>query len=328
MTRPPAALGVGIIGAGFMGSTHAAAYLAARAAGLPVTLLAVTRHQNAAFPGNPPIVADARLLLSRPDIHAVSICTYTDSHVELALAALAARKHVLLEKPVALRQSEVETLAAVARASGLICMPAMCMRFWPGWPWLRERVVAGSFGAVLAAEFIRLSARPAWSVDFYADHRRSGGALFDLHIHDVDFIRWCFGDPLLVKSAGSRDDVSTAYHLPDGLPAVSARGAWLDDPATSFAMRYSVRFEEAEVRFDHADSSPLRLTQNGASEPVELPPASAYEGEVRHFVELALGRTAQPVATLDDAVAVTAILEAEERSLVSTGSVAPLSRPR
>ena len=323
--RPGGGLGVGIIGAGFMGRTHAAAYLAARAAGLPVTLIAATGGTGAGLPGGPTMLPDAASLLARRDIHAVSICTFTDSHVELALAALAAGKHVLVEKPVALRRGEIERLAAAVRNSDLVCMPAMCMRFWPGWPWLRERVLAGSFGAVLAAEFTRLSARPAGSVEFYRDHRRSGGALFDLHIHDVDFIRWCFGDPSLVTSSGSRDDVHTGYQFPGGPPEVSARGAWLDDPATTFAMRYRVRFEEAEARFDHADSAPLRVWHGGTSATVALPLANAYDGEVHHFVELVLGRVARPVATLEEAIAVTAILEAEERILASAGSVASLS---
>jgi len=318
-------LGVGIIGAGFMGRTHAAAYLAARAAGLPVTLIAATGETAAGLPGAPTMVPDAASLLARRDIEAVSICTFTDSHVELAVAALAAGKHVLVEKPVALRRADIERLAVAARDSGLVCMPAMCMRFWPGWPWLRERVLAGSFGAVLAAEFTRLSARPAWSVEFYRDHRRSGAALFDLHIHDVDFLRWCFGDPSLVTSAGSRDDVNTSYQFPGGPPAVAARGAWLDDPATAFVMRYRVRFEEAEARFDLADSSPLRVWHGGASTAITLPPANAYEGEVCHFVELVLGRIVRPVATLEDAIAVTGILEAEERIVASAGSVASLS---
>lgn len=328
MSPPSGGLGVGIIGAGFMGRTHAAAYLSARATGLPVTLLAATGSRESPIPGDPLHVPDARALLALDTIDAVSICTYTDSHVELALAALAAGKHVLLEKPVALTRGEVERLAGAARESGLVCMPAMCMRFWPGWPWLREQVRAGSFGAAGNAEFTRLSARPAWSTEFYSDHRRSGGALFDLHIHDVDFLRWCFGDPSLVTSAGSREDVRTSYRIPGGPAGVSARGAWLDDPATPFVMRYVVHFEEVEVRFDLDAASPLRVHRGGTSEAVTLPPATGYEGEIRHFVELVLGRVARPVATLDEAVAVTAILEAEERSLESAGSVAPSSHLR
>jgi len=328
MSPPCGGIGVGIIGAGFMGRTHAAAYLSARAAGLPLTLLAATGNRASPIPGDPPHVPDARALLALDTIDAVSICTYTDSHVELALAALAAGKHVLLEKPVALKHGEVRRLAAAARASGRVCMPAMCMRFWPGWPWLREQVLAGSFGAVHTAEFTRLSARPAWSTEFYGDYERSGGALFDLHIHDVDFLRWCFGDPSLVTSRGNRDDVRTVYRISDGPSEVSARGAWLDDPATPFVMRYVVRFEEAEARFDLDAASPVRVHRGGTSEAVTLPAATGYEGEVRHFVELVLGRVARPVATLDEAVAVTAILEAEERSLESAGSVAPLPHPR
>ncbi len=328
MSPATGTLGVGIIGAGVMGRTHAAAYLAAGAAGLPVTLLAVTGDHETAVPGNPPRAPDARSLLARSDIHAVSICTYTDSHVELALAALTAGKHVLVEKPVALRSREVERLAAAARDAGLVCMPAMCMRFWPGWPWLRDRVLAGSFGAVLAAEFTRLSPRPAWGVEFYGDSGRSGGALFDLHIHDVDFIRWCFGDPTLVTSAGSGQDVRTSYQIPGGPAGVSAQGAWLDDPAAPFTMRYTVRFEEAEVRFDLGASSPLSVRCGGVSDAVALTPERAYDAEVRHFVERVLGRVARPVATIEEAVTVTRILEAEERSLATAGSVAPFSPAR
>jgi predicted dehydrogenase len=306
-----------------MGRTHASAYLAARAAGLPVTLVAATAGGDTALPGDPQILLDAPSLLARTDIHAVSICTHTDSHVELALAALAAGKHVLLEKPVALSSAKVATLAAAARDSGLVCMPAMCMRFWPGWPWLRDRVRAGSFGALLSAEFTRLSARPSWGVEFYRDRKRSGGALFDLHIHDVDFIWWCFGEPSWIQSAGGSEDVRTAYHFPAGSAQVTARGAWLEDPPAPFAMRYVIRFEAAEARFDLADSAPLRVQRGSACEAIALPPANAYEGEVRHFVELALGRAGQPVATLEDAWAVTTILEAEERSLATAGAVAP-----
>ena len=328
MTPAPVTLGVGIVGAGFMGRTHAAAYLAAAGAGLPVRLVASTVERDGAMPGDMLKLPDAATLLARADIHVVSICTYTDSHVELALAALSAGKHVLVEKPVALRRQDVERLAASARHTGLTCMPAMCMRFWPGWPWLRERILAGTFGAIRSAGFTRVSARPGWGTEFYADLERSGGALFDLHIHDVDFIRWCFGDPATLRSSGTREDLRTSYEFPGGPPDVSARGAWLADPATAFAMRYRVRFDEAEIHFDHASPVPLRVHRGGAVDAVPLTGPSGYEGEVRHFLELVLGRAAQPIATLDEAAAVTAILEAEARSIASGGAVASPSPPR
>jgi predicted dehydrogenase len=70
------------------------------------------------------------------------------------------------------------------------------------------------------------------------------------------------------------------------------------------------------------------VIRNGIAEPVPLPAESGYDLEARHFVELVLGRTGSPVATLDEAVQVTRLLEAEAASLGSGGSVAPVSGPR
>lgn len=322
--------GLGIIGFGFMGRTHAAGYLAAQRAGLPVQLRAVVGSLDGWESGAPEGGAGrftrsltTEALLARDDIQAVSICTYTDSHVELALAALARGKHVLVEKPVSLQSSEVARLAAAARQAGLICMPAMCMRFWPGWPWLRDLVLGGELGAVRRAEFARTGARPTWGRGFYLDERRSGGALFDLHIHDVDFIRWCFGDPATVSSIGTTHDVTTRYGYADSGVAISARGAWLPDPASPFSMRYDVEFERGVVRFDLATAPKARIFRGGAIEAVALPDESAYDAEVRHFLELIGGSAERQVAPLTDAVTVTGILEAEAQSLATGRAVAP-----
>ena len=67
-------------------------------------------------------------------------------------------------------------------------MPAMCMRFWPGWSWLKQAVEEQTYGKVLAARFRRDSAMPAWSQQgTYSGGQDLGGALFDLHIHDTRF---------------------------------------------------------------------------------------------------------------------------------------------
>ena len=323
-------LGIGIIGFGLMGRTHAAGYLAANRRGMPAELRGVVgsldgweagRHEGRA--GGVTRFATAEALLAREDIQALSICSYTESHVELALAALERGKHVLVEKPVSLRSSEVVRLAAAARHAGLICMPAMCMRFWPGWPWLRDQVLGGEFGAVRRAEFTRTGARPTWGTNFYLDESRSGGALFDLHIHDVDFIRWCLGNPATVSSTGTRHDVTTCYSYAD-LPAeVSARGAWLADSAAPFSMRYEVEFERAVVHFDVATSPTVQLFQGGATVAVALPDQGAYDAEVGHFLGLIGGRVERPDALLEEAVAVTRILEAEAESLGTGRAVAP-----
>ena len=101
-------------------------------------------------------------LIAAADVHLISICTPTDSHVRLATSALAAGKHVLVEKPVSLDAAEVRALARLADSVGRHCMPAMCMRFWPGWDFLHEAVRNTTFGKVQSATFQRLGTAPGW----------------------------------------------------------------------------------------------------------------------------------------------------------------------
>lgn len=324
-------LRVGVVGFGVMGRTHAAAFKVAGLAGLPVELRAICSRQleaamdgrttgnlAAMAAGDPPLslegvrtYQDADQLFMDPDIDAVSITTWTETHVPLALAALAAGKHVLVEKPVALTTAEAARLAAAVPA-GLVCMPAFCMRFWPGWPWLRDAIRDGRFGALQSLRLSRLGEPPGWARDFYGDPSRSGGALFDLHVHDVDFVRWCLGEPASLESAGSRSHVTTRYRYPAGPAEVVAEGGHLDRPGFGFHMKYTAVFDQGVADFHHARESPLLLVQGGVTTPVALPPGTAYELQARHFVEQCLGIGTEPLrASMADAVAVTRLLERE-----------------
>ncbi len=341
-TAPSArTIGIGIIGMGFMGRTHLASFAAAQAAGLPCRLVAVAdrdeqrRSGQAAAAGNLVTTgaggadalrgvrgyADHHELLADPSVHAVSICTPTDLHVPVALAALAAGKHVLIEKPVALTVEEVDRLAGAARASGRVCMPAMCMRFWPGWVWLKEAIVSGRYGAVHSAMFTRIGSRPTWATEFYHDPARSGGAMFDLHVHDVDYILHAFGRPRSVVATGDDFGVTAIYDYSGvaGAPArVTATGAWLSSPGFPFRMQYLVEFERAAADWDLMRTPQLRLISSGNVEGVPLPAGAGYEGEVFEFVRAIAERRA-PVVGLADALDVTAIVQTERVSQASGG---------
>lgn len=337
-------IGIGVIGLGFMGQTHVRAYQSAAADGLGCRLVAVCdpdpdrRAGQAANAGNlgrgdpPKMLFDPRLvagyarpedLLADPAVNLVSICTYTDSHVELALAALAAKKHVLVEKPISLRSADVRRLAAAANLArekhGLICMPAMCIRFWPGWDWLRARIIDGSLGRVRSATFTRMGSGPTWAAGFYRDTARSGGALFDLHIHDTDFVCWCFGKPASVFSTGDDLHITTAYRFdgPDAPVHIVAEGAWDLAPGAGFRMRFVVNFERGSAEFDLAKTPSLVLHSaegSSAVEPTSVGIATGYDGEIRHLLRVIASGRADIDATLDEAATVTEVLEAERLS--------------
>jgi predicted dehydrogenase len=332
---------VGVIGLGFMGRTHVVAYRDADAEGFRNQLVAVCDPDPARRAGRVPVgpipattdltgrLFDPREvegherpeeLLARADVDLVSICTYTDTHVDLALAALAAGKHVLVEKPVALRERAAARLAAAARAARTLCMPALCMRFWPGWSGLRDAVADGRWGPLRSAVFRRHAARPAWASAFYADTERSGGALFDLHVHDADFVRFLLGPPRSVLATGTPDHLTAVYRYDAPGPAhVVAEGGWDHDAAFPFRMAYTVVFERATLDYDSTREPPLRLFRDGVEQPVELPPGNGYDGEVRHLLG-AIARGAGNgglLSTCDDAEELTRLLVAEQRSLGS-----------
>ncbi len=344
-------IGVGVIGLGWMGRVHLDAYASAGRAGQRCRVVAVSDRNaerlrsEAGAAGNLPagsapgpapfdpaqvrMGTDAAHVLSDPHVELVSICTPTDTHVELAIAALRAGKHVLVEKPVSLDAGEIERLDLVAREAGRLCMPAMCMRFWPGWSWLRDAVDDKRYGAVLSASFQRLGSRPAWGTEFYGDAKRSGCALFDLHVHDVDFVRWLFGDPVSTSSTGSMsrtglvsepgaiDHVTTHYRFANGPDHVVAEGGWVQSPGFPFRMRYVVVFESATAEFDSRRDPPLEITRFGLVETPQLEPGTGWEGEVRHALDCVRTERTTASVTLADAAAVTRILRAEEHAIHS-----------
>ena len=326
------AINIGVIGLGFMGATHIAAYQSAARNGFPCQLAAVCDSHPERRAGKLPAGGnlasgsncaafdastvrgydDARDLIADASLDLISICTPTDSHVDLAERALRAGKHVLLEKPVALTADPVRRLALVAAECGRVCMPAMCMRFWPGWVFLKQAVEEGRFGAVQSARFTRLGCRPTWS-DFYRDYARSGGALVDLHIHDTDFVAHLFGSPTSVFSSGTLDQLTTLYSY-EHIPHVAAEGGWDQHTSFAFTMRYLVNFQLATLDFDISRTPVLLLHHDEKTAPLEVEPLTGYDLEIRHLVEcLATGRP--PALSLHHAAVTHAILDAERESI-------------
>ncbi len=107
--------------------------------------------------------------------------------------------------------------------------------------------MTGDSAKCLAATFRRVSQHPGGP--FYLDGDRSGGAALDLHIHDADFVQYCFGMPRAVTSVGyakitnQPDHLVTHYHYAD-FPLVMAEGSWCMHDGFPFSMGFTVNFEE------------------------------------------------------------------------------------
>jgi predicted dehydrogenase len=331
-TRP---VNVAVVGLGFMGVTHLRAHL-----GHPLARVVAVCDANrwpvngvlAGVAGNIQKADDLRLdpsvkvfrrlddLLADPEVELVDLCTPTPLHPEQALAALQAGKHVLCEKPMARTAAAAREIQAAAQRSPGFFMPAMCMRFWPGWSWLKQAVAEKTYGAVLAARFRRVSELPAWSRHGKVDN---GGALLDLHIHDTDFVNFLFGRPQSVQSSGvvaangAINHVVTEYRYAGG-PVVHAEGNWL--LAQGFDMAYTLYCERATLDFDlgRGDRALVVTEAGGTPRVVPSDGTDGYAVEVAYFLECVAHRRAPQTVTAADGVAALAICEAEEKS-VRTG---------
>ena len=271
---------------------------------------------------------DFNEMLADKRVDVVDICTPTTSHPELAIAALKAGKHVLCEKPLARTSALGREMLAISKQSRGFLMPAMCLRFWPEWAWLHAAIKEGRFGSVLDARFRRVAQAPGWGQKNYFDGQQSGGALFDLHIHDTDFVQFCFGRPQSVFSAGHTkisgaiDHVVTLYQVESGA-TISAEGSWGMTDGFGFNMAFTVNFENATADYDIARGPEcLRLIEKG-KEPrfVKCEGVDGYVGELKHFLEcIELGHPPS-IVTGEEGLGAVEICEAEEASIRSGQSV-------
>jgi predicted dehydrogenase len=200
---------ISILGAGFMGSAHGANYKALNGRVRVKTVCArhAERAGKLAATLGARATTDVEATIADPEVEAVDICLPTPLHRQAAEQALAAGKHVFLEKPIALTAPDADAIVEAARRSGGILMVGLVLRFWPEYVELQQRLAGGELGRPLAVSTHRLSPPAEWN-DWMGDRQQSGGTAVDLLIHDFDQMNWLLGRP---RSVYAREP--TAGHV-------------------------------------------------------------------------------------------------------------------
>lgn len=229
-------VGLAIVGAGLMGTQHARS-----AAGCPDVDVIGTYASDEAqaatladahgverFPSYDAVLADER-------VEAVLVATPTSTHEELALAALEAGRHAFVEKPVARTLEAALRLRAGARAAGRVLGVGHVIRYFPEYRAIADAIERGDVGTPAVATFGRRCQQPDWAADrWHTDMARSGGVAVDMLIHDVDLVRWYFGEPseVYARVVGSDRYEGLDYALatltvPNG-PICHLHGSWAE----------------------------------------------------------------------------------------------------
>jgi len=216
---------VGVVGCGMLARSVHLPNLA-RMQGVEVIALADTEAAGLAAAGQLAPRASHHSapdgLLAREDVEAVLISTPPATHADLALAALAAGKHVYVEKPLATSLADAERLLAAWRATGLVGMVGFTYRFHRLVVEARERLRGGAIGEIVAARSVFSTGRhdlPAWK----RSAATGGGPLLDLVSHDADLVRFVLGREVreVFATGGAGEDpdtVSLLLRIDGGIP--------------------------------------------------------------------------------------------------------------
>lgn len=340
---------VGIIGLGFMGTTHFSIYKANPKAEL-VAIADVNinklKGDISSVVGNigggdnsKPLdlsgiktYKDAMALINDPEVELVDICVPVYLHKKYAVAALELNKNVLCEKPLAANSSEaMEILNAAEKSKGSI-MTGMCVRFWPEYRHAYELINSGKAGKVRSATLKRLSPSidgNSWE-NWFMKSALSGGAIYDLHLHDTDAVRYFFGMPESVTSFGVKgirsdngiDHVMTRYDFGNG-SLITAEGGWDAAKGTPFEMSFQIVCEKMTIRLSETGYKVI-YEDGSVEEPKLADPAlpTGWHIEIDYMLDCVKnGVKPEKYTTLRETVNSIRIVEAEMKSIETSSNV-------
>lgn len=310
-------LKIGLVGCGGISGAHVPSW--ERMDGVELTAICDIRPEKTErYPGHK-AYTDFDTMLAENEFDIIDVCLPTFLHCEYALRAMNKGINVITEKPISLNESDVEFLYAAAEKNGVKYMVAQVLRFWTEYEIVKQLFDTGKYGRLISGTMWRLGGYPGggWN-NWYHDKELSGLVPFDLHIHDVDFLLYAFGEPKSFtchrQELPEQDYLSAVYDYGDFF--ITAEASWYK-ANYPFYMGFRFQFEEAVVAMERDgftiyDCSGGRLkpceagTENESD--FELPSSDAYFNELEYFANCVKNNTPVTRVTKESLLAVLKIL--------------------
>lgn len=311
---------VGIAGAGFMARTHAEAYdgMDCEVVGVaspsgPEGFLDDLGFDSAAY-------TDVEALCRDEELDYLDVCTPTYTHLEMVRTAADRGLDAFLEKPIAGSLEEAEEVRAVAEGSNIALGVGHVVRFLPAY-----RKAAGlEIGEPGVARARRLSPFPDWG-EWFADREKSGGLFVDLAIHDLDYLRWAWGEVERVFARRTREE-----HAEHGFVTLRfengavgyVEGSWAQPEDRPLTTELELAGSDGMVEFASDEESPYcEWTEEGETVDRALE-RDGYRRELEAFAD-ALRAGEDPPVGADEAIEALRLALAAERSADLGEPVAP-----
>lgn len=277
---------------------------------------------------------DLERLIDDPSVDAIDICLPGPQHRAVTELAIAAGKHVLLEKPITLLIEDADELVDLAASTNRVFMVAHVLRFWPEYLELQRLATSGEYGNPIQGLAYRRQAFPAWS-SLFSQSDLTGGAVIDMMIHDYDALNWVFGEPRVVVARGVRnprsggyDQVQVMIDYGDGWAQVD--GGMMMPESYPFTSSLQVLCETGALEYNFqaggrsvemgTGRNELRLFQNeGEPTQLDVEQVDAYTAEVAYWIDCIRSGKPATRATPADARTALRVALAARRALDSDG---------
>ena len=306
---------VAIIGGGFISNIHAQCY---KNLGIKIEAMAdISEKVRQEFKEkyNCKTYSSAEEMLENvsDNIDLVDICAPTFLHEEFILLALKHNKHVICEKPLSINIDFVENIIDKFENNNRYLMTAQVLRFWTEYVKIKEWIEEGVFGNIKLVSAMRLAQHPK-SKWFY-NPKKSGGGIFELHIHDIDFLCYLFGNVKEVYANGSKDEneswdfINSSIKFKNGI-SVSAQGIFGITDNYPFTANMKVIGDKATAEYslsaginldsDGKQSNSLILYRKGKEPIIEnIKSKDAYELELEYFIDCVKNNKKPEIVSLD-----------------------------
>lgn len=312
-------LKVGVVGCGGISGAHIPSYLKMEDVKL-VAICDIRPEKTERYECDKKYT-DYDLMLSENEFDIIDVCLPTYLHCEFALKALNKGINVITEKPVSLSENDVHLLYSAAEKNNVRFMVAQVLRFWNEYEVLKQIYDTKKYGKLLSGNMWRLGGYPSGGYNnWYYDKALSGLIPFDLHIHDLDFLVYAFGEPESFtcnrKELPEQDYLSAVYQF-DGF-FVTAEASWYK-AKYPFYMGFRFQFEEAVVAFERdgltvydCNGNKIKPCDENADgenkSDFELPSSDAYFNEIRYFADCVKNNTPVGKVTKEGLLTVLKIL--------------------
>ncbi len=257
----PGALHVGLVGAGFMGEAHAAAWRSLGVRALSIHDNVPDAATRLAASVGAETAPSLEALFEASDV--VDVCVPTHLHRQVVEAAAGAGLPVICEKPLARTVEDGEAMIAACRSAGVPLFVAHVVRYINEYVAAKQAVEAGRVGKLAVVRLRRESARPNKPADhWFFDSARSGGMMMDLLVHDYDYARYLAGDVESVWARTVRDasgaDLDFGFavlrHTSGAITHVS--GGWVY-PWPVFRTGFEIAGDGGLIHYESTDGAPV-----------------------------------------------------------------------